>query len=256
MSITIYAKHNWTRKDIHYIKNTRITEYDMSNAGINILLTKGLLKPDFVNHLNKMDKLQKNITVGKILQKNPEWNKIMMEEFVAIRKYFMEVNNLDDSDILSIKKDAIFVIDKKVRHLKLSANYEFKEKNTYDTYLNIMNKEFYVNIEKELYDTKGFSDLVLKYQEDYFIDFIITTLVLDRSSEREKFEHIKEFRTKFLTFQLEPNFYFDLLDGGYIYKYNKNSTVPLISTVEPEDLSVCDITNNYKFLFELIQIIL
>ena len=256
MARTVYTKHNYTRKDVTYIKNTTIIEYDMSNAGINILLTKGLLKQDFVDHLNKMDKLQKNITVGKILQKNPEWNKVMMEEFIAIRKYFMEINELTDDDILSIKKDAIFIIGKRVRNLKLTENYEFKEKNTYDTYLSIMNKEFYVSIDKGEYDVKGFSKKVLSLQEDYFIDFIITALVLDREDIFAKHEHIKIFRTKFLNFELEPQFYIDLNEGGYIYKYSETSSVKTITPFPPLDLSKCDITTNYKFLFELINILL
>lgn len=256
MALTVYKKHNYTRKDINYIKNTPIIEYDMTNAGINILFTHGLLSEEFVTRLNKMPKLEKNITVGKILQNNPEWNKIMMDEFVKIRYYFMLWNNLTDDDILSIKKDAIFIINKKVNKLKLSNNYEFKAKGHYDTYLNLRGKEFYVNIEDSSYDVKGFSKDVLKVQSEYFIEFILTALVLDKNDRFELFEHMKEFREQFLTFKLEPNYYFDLDEGGYLYRYSDKSSVEFSTSFPPKPLSLCNIDNNYKYFFELINILL
>lgn len=256
MSITIYKRHNYTRRDLKYIKNTSIIEYDMSNAGINILFNKGFLKQDMVDHLNKMNKLTKNITVGKMLQKNPEWNKVMMEEFIKIRKYFMEINNLTDDDILSIKKDAMFIINKKPKNLVLSENYIFREKGTYDTYLNLKNKEFYVNIYEGKFDVKGFSKEALEVQEDHFINFIITSLVLDREDRFKMFEHIKTYRTLFLNYDLDVENYYDLDDNGYLYKYGKDSVVAVRSDFPPKNKKTCIFNNNYEYLIELINTLL
>lgn len=256
MSMTVYRKHNYTRKDLKYIKNTPIIEYDMSNAGINILLTNGKLNQEFVDYLNTLDKLTKNITVGKILQNNPEWNKLMMEEFIKIRGEFMRINNLDDNDILSIKKDAIFVINHKVKKLKVHDNYVFREKGVYDTYLNIRNKEFYINIEKGTYDVKGFPKTVTKVQEDFFIDFIITCAVLEKEDRFDLFQHIKIFRSKFLNFELPQEFYYDLDEDGYKYKYCKDSIAYLISSKPPSNLKLCNIDNNYKYLSDVVNTLL
>lgn len=253
MTQTIYRKHNYTRRDVNYIKNTPITEYDMSNAGINILLTHGKFTKEFVDYLNTLDKLTKNITVGKILQEHPDWNKLMMEEFIKIRGEFMYLNNLEDSDILSIKKDAIFVINKKPKILQVHENYIFREKGVYDTYLNVRNKEFYINIEKGTYDVKGFSKKVVDIQEDCFIDFIITCTLLDKEDRFKLYQHIKNFRNDFLEYKLDKEFYYDLEEDGYKYKYNKESIVFIVSPTPPEDITLCNIDNNYKYILEVIN---
>lgn len=42
----LYLKDNYTNKDLKYIKNTIITEYDMESAGMNILTELGYFSED------------------------------------------------------------------------------------------------------------------------------------------------------------------------------------------------------------------
>src|SRR5690606_18081729 len=101
-----------------------------------------ILSNEIVNKLNRMDKLKKNILVGKFLRDNPNVNSFLMEEFIRIRKELFEINNIEVDDVLSIKKDAIFIVNKRLRNLNLNDDYKFQEKNKYTSYINIAGKEF------------------------------------------------------------------------------------------------------------------
>ena len=64
-------KNNYT-STIKYIKNTIITEYDMESAGLNILTELGYFSEDERNRLLSINKLDRNIIIGKLLRNNPK----------------------------------------------------------------------------------------------------------------------------------------------------------------------------------------
>ena len=127
---SLYEKTLYLNKDIDYLFNCEIREYDMQEAGFNLCKEFKLLPDKTIQYLNTLDKNQRHIQIG-VYQKNKEFANKLKEAFILARKRFFEANELDDTDILAIKKDAIFVIKKNCINQKLSEFINFRPKNQY-----------------------------------------------------------------------------------------------------------------------------
>lgn len=163
------------RSEIPFLFNNYIREYDIRKANINILYKNGILSEKDYNFLLQSPRDVRQYVIGN-MQKDENINNTLMKGFKECRKLFIECNYLEESDILSIKKDAIFVINKIPKYCKFD-NIEFVNKNVYTSYISFFNKrlELYyssgkTNIEK--IDVKGISDNNLKYHEKYMLDFL------------------------------------------------------------------------------------
>ena len=130
--MSLSSKHNYLNKDIKYIKNGLIQEYDMKNGGISILYHKNILSQDDYDYLmNDLNKQERNITIGKWLKDNSDITPELMNGFKEARELFFEMNNIKDSEVLSIKKDAIFLIGKSIDIEQVNEDYLFRKKNEY-----------------------------------------------------------------------------------------------------------------------------
>lgn len=102
----LHLKNNYTNKDLKYIKNTIITEYDMESAGMNILTELGYFSEEDRKKLLSMDKLKRNVLIGKMLRKNPKMMEDLEKGFAEARRIFFQVNNIDEYDVVSVKRDS------------------------------------------------------------------------------------------------------------------------------------------------------
>ena len=162
MSSTLYEKHNYLNKNIRYLKNTSIIEYDIHAAGTCILYELGLIKKELFEYLMSLDKFTRNRLVGDLLAQHPKWNKLQMKGFSDVMKRFMEENNIEDRDILSIKKDSIVLIGSKViRNLFIDNLYQFNITGKYNNYMYLKEKELYINSKTLNYYTNNFNKYVL-----------------------------------------------------------------------------------------------
>jgi hypothetical protein len=250
----LYLKHNYTNRNIVYLKNNYITEYDMTNAGINILRYNNVFSQEDYDRLNSMGKLEKNILVGKFLKNNPQISEALMNEFITIRKELFEANDIEDDDILSIKKDAVFVINKRMNNLKLNEFYEFQEKNRYDSYINIDGKEFYHKPER-VFDVKGFSKTVKEFHKDWLFKKVEEFVYLDGMNEKDYlFKSLIEFKYHFLNRDLPKEYYFDVSTGNYLF--NANQKMLYLEDITDDLREYCFINNNLNFIVNLINTIL
>ena len=251
----LYLKHNYTNKGLVYLKNNIIREYDMVNAGMNILFRNGVFTEEEYNQFNQMKKLEKNILVGKFLKKHPDINEALINEFIVIRKELFESNGIKDDDILSIKKDAVFVINKKLSNLELNEHYMFKEKNKYIAYINIDKKEFYYNIERRNFDIKGYSDFIKKFHKDYLFKTLEELIYLDINNEKNMvFEKLIQFKYNFLEKQMEKGYYLDLVQERYIFE--SIGQMFGLNDINDELKPYCFINNNLNFILRVINILL
>src|SRR5699024_4216450 len=115
------------------------------DAGFSILKDSDCLSKKMLNKFSNMDKHKRHIEIGKMTIRHKEMNKIINKGLIKFRKSFMEENNIDDDSILSIKRDAIFVIGKIADKLRFSDNVEFVLKNKFTSYFRINKIEFYYN---------------------------------------------------------------------------------------------------------------
>lgn len=175
--MNLYERKNYTLP-IKYIFNSYIREYDISKANINILLYKGIIGEEEYAKLSMLSRRYRQVQIGYIL-KDERINNLFEDGLKEIRRRFIEVNGLSEGDILSIKNDAIYVINKVPSVTKFD-NVEFLLKNTFTSYFKLMDLEVYYGlnkqIESEVIDIKGINNSKLELHQNHMIQIICDIL--------------------------------------------------------------------------------
>lgn len=254
----LHLKNNYTNKDLKYIKNTIITEYDMESAGMNILTELGYFSEEDRKKLLSMDKLKRNVLIGKMLRKNPKMMEDLEKGFAEARRIFFEVNNIDDYDVVSVKRDAIFVTgNKKINH-NISKYIKIRPKNRYTSYINIMGYENYYNSDTDKLDVKKYSKEVIEVHKDFLLKDLKEIL---RNSElgltKENFIKLAVLKDKMVSYNLPKEYYFDVMRSSYLVKGIENVNFS-IQDIEEDSVEkgILLYNNNFKFILEIIEQVL
>lgn len=155
---------------IPYIIGTYIREYDISKANINILYHEKEISKDKYDFLYNCPKLQREIIVGKLRKKYPRLTQVLKDGIRKARIRLCLENKIPDDNILAIKNDALFIIDRDLYKTSFD-NIVFAHKNTYTSYYKIYNMEFYYDRLNDKLDVKGIGDSFY-YHEEYFGDML------------------------------------------------------------------------------------
>ena len=164
----LYERDVWVNENITSIFNKKIYEYDIRSAGINLIIKYKLLPEDLQKKFLNMEKEERNVQIGLKERDDKPFAKALSDAFKDIRRMFFESNGLNKNDIVSIKKDAIFVTRECV--FTVFDNVEFRVKNEYTSYIRLKKLEFYYNEDKM--DIKGMNERDLQYHEEYMLAFI------------------------------------------------------------------------------------
>ena len=105
---TLYKSDTFINDNIFYLFNKTIYEYDMKSAGYNLSRAYKLLPESKLEELGRLKKERRSIEIGNIQRVNPEYKERLKLAFEEARRMFFEANDLQQNDIISIKKDAIF----------------------------------------------------------------------------------------------------------------------------------------------------
>lgn len=248
----LYKRDSFINPNIVYLFNTEIIEYDMKEAGFSLIQEYKLLPQIKIDDLKKLSKDKRKIEIGLLQRQSEKLRKDLKDAFAFARERFFLENDLDDTDIVSIKKDAILTT-KKCRFQEIGEYIVFRPKNTYTSYIQMAkNLEFYYS--PTTLDVKGIGDEMLEYHQEYMISFIkkFFEKMETESDPCNVIEFVKRFIDRYKKFEL---------DVGYYREFNPKSEYHLVndSTVfmeyweeQKEDL---DITYNYfNILMKLIKI--
>jgi hypothetical protein len=223
----IYEYDNYLDKSIPYLTSTEIVEYDISSAGLSLSRYYKLLPEEKLNEIELLPKHNRHIAIGRICMVNEVYNdKLNKHAFKDIRKEFFEANSIKDEDVLSIKKDAIFL---KRRISKTTFGcVEFKIKNVYSSYYRINKKEFY--LASDHVDVKGIHDDKLILHREYMLDFIFNIL---KMIETKPIEYVRKELVEFTNHYKRGN-----LHIGYYRELNDESCYRVNSTFNEYNLGL------------------
>ena len=240
----IYEKHNYLNKDISLLVNTFIREYDMKAGGFSILNRNNCLSKGEIDYLESCSKLERNIYLGNKLKQEPELMQIQMNGFIEARQLFFEANNIQDSSVLSIKKDAIFLI-KDIPYVTEIDGLEFKLANTYNSYYYLDKNELYYSTKNNSIDLKGINDTNLELHKDYMLKELCTIFSLaERNNTSYLIKYLKRFRNKYLNKDLDIGCYRELnRESMFRLKYRIAGDPVLISDID--DKEEIEIIYNY-----------
>ena len=253
-------RHNYINKDIEYITSSNIKEYDIKSAGFNMLISANALSNSQIEKLSKMDKEKRNKKIGIMQRNNKEITKIINSQLEYYRAKFIQENNLEDRNIISVKKDAFFLLNAKIKYDTFD-NVVFRKKNKYSSYYRMNNLEFYFSKYKDQLDIKGIGNLVNKkddvtnshLHEDYMIKFLKKIFSLNEVSNKSACLYLKEFADKYRKGKLDLGYYRELnSDSKYRIKdYKLGSANLALDYVD----SIKDINISYNYMNVILELV-
>lgn len=246
----LLSKTNWTNPEVDLLIH-EIVEYDMRNGGFSIIREHRLISEnEIAKILSIKDKHEQHVAVGNLSRdrKHKGLAAQMNEGFRQYRLRFGENNELSPDDIVSIKKDALFV-KKYCYELKFGDHIEFMEKNIYQGFLRINKLESYWK--EDGVDIKGVNDNNLDlYHRDYTCKMIWRFMkYLVRYDNEKAVKYIVKVMNDYKHLRLDPGYY-RTFDDKSIYPV----TLPtgqqlLIKELGPEMLPFCNVEYNYKNVY-------
>lgn len=255
----IYKKDQYLNEEVPFIISNMIREYDIRSAGLNILFWKKAITKKEYDHLLSLDKIERNIQIGLMMRSNSKLGSILRSGFEEIRYKFLQVNNLSDEDVLSIKKDALFIINKRP-NLTIIDGIEFVNKNTYTSYYYLNKLEFYYYIREDRLDVKGLSDITIQQHENYFISFLKTIFKLaERTDVKIIRKKIRELSDDYKKFKLDVGYYRELNYDSLFKIYNFRIKGELLAMTDIDKSLLkdgfVDVSYNYvRYILPLINI--
>lgn len=256
----LYEKINYT-SDISYLNNVFVREYDISKANINILFTKGLIDKETYDYLYAAERMVRQVYVGKLIR-DTKLLKELQSGIIEAKKMLFEANNIKDYEVLSIKNDAVYIINRRLTNTEFDL-IKFNCKNEYTSYYRINNLEvyyYYNSMSKEEHiDIKGINDEVLKLHEGFMLqllkDIFYTTQM---HSVDNAIKMLKGFYNQYILLQLPVGYYrtFDN-NSNYHYKtFTFAGTGFSVEHVSENDKDAIDISYNISILMNIQKILM
>lgn len=254
----LYKRFAYT-VDVNYIISSYIREYDISKANINVLLHYKAITQDRYNYYYNLDKKRREYEIG-MLQRNKTIADTLKNGILEFRRRFFEANNIQDYEVVSIKNDAIFLLNKVPVYTEFD-NIKFVNKNTYTSFYKITGLELYYlcdvvhNIEK--LDIKGINDNVIPLHYNHFYEFLCVLFYsAENSTIIDTLDILKTFHDKYINMKLDIEYY---------REFNAQSTYTMKSMFQyfgsiknkfanEKDKELIDINCNLTILRELYKI--
>lgn len=208
----IYDNDNFINEHIPCIFNSTIIEYDMKDAGFSLTKEYKLLDDATISMLDKLGKQERKVKLGKIQIKNRDYAKNLVQAFAIARELFFKGNDIVDNDVISIKKDAIFVT-KKCKKQEFGSYINFRPKNEYTSYIHLeKNIEIYYNpvytTVKGLGVDKDNHEERQEWHKDYMLEFINTFCrKMETEDSKHVLQYIRRFVDKYKKGELEIGYY-------------------------------------------------
>lgn len=251
----LWKRENYTI-DADFIIGSNIHELDIEKCNINILYNAGVIDLNTYNWLYTVDKKYREVWIGSNILKNNKNNNIILSDgIMEARRRFFNILSLEDSDIISIRKDSIFFINRLDQNNNSiieipfdKSPIRFIQKGIYTSFYKLKNKLviFYNSgrLNQEIISIAGIGDNNLLLHEKYFTDFLKALFqVAELRGTVEALNLLKIFYMNYINLRLEPGYYREF-NPLSMYKINQFSIYPAQSFML-EEVSDDNIRNGY-----------
>ena len=236
----------WINRDRPVEISSEIIEWDCKRAGISICKQFNLIPNKQIDKLESLSKDKCDKALGMLSRDDKEFAKKLEDGFNKIVDDFINENHLDrESDIISIKRDAIFVINHNIVKEHWEPNITFRNKNSYVGYIAFENYEFYIKSDGVV-DTKGMS--TAEFHKDGILHLIYDFYSTIANSNMDIFEinkYLSELANLYKKRQLDPEYYREFNSFGK-YRMRGDEKDLVMSDVNGDELDDIDISFNYE----------
>jgi hypothetical protein len=201
-------KSSWYNPNIEYLFAEEIIEYDMRDAGFTIIQQFKLLGAEEIKRLQKLEKLERIIAIGKLQRDNKELAKALNDRFTEMRSVFIASNKITDDQIVCVKKDAIYTIGT-MKELKFG-KVEFVTKKRYTSYIrfteNLNIEVFYNGGEMDL---KGLGERGENRHRLYLLTFINRVIAELEARNPSVKRYMKKFISDYKGGKMDDEYYLE-----------------------------------------------
>ena len=110
MAISTFWRYSNYNAPVNYLFDKQIVEMDISKANINILMDRKAISYDDYADLMNADRMIRQYTIGCLIRDKPEIQEILNQGLMDAREALFNILNLENSNVLHIAKDAVFVV--------------------------------------------------------------------------------------------------------------------------------------------------
>lgn len=252
--LTFAQKDSWTNATIPFLFNRQIIEYDMKRAGLSLIKEYQLLPKETIKKIESYrSKHEQDVIIGRMERTNKELVKAKKEAFTAAREQFYRLNDLEETDILDVRKDAIFVT-RNCPHNKFGEYIEFRPKNVYSSFLRVGKRKielFYCA--PDIIDVKGIKDEIVPLHKDGMLTFFtIFIRKMETGNTIDAIRYLRRMIDHYKNLELPLDYYREF-DQGSSYRSIRNETV---EEWWDDRVSELDISYNYQILCRLAKILI
>ena len=151
--------------------NSRIVEYDIKSGNTSVMEYFQLRTITLIEELKSLGKKERVVAIGNMMREDKEFSKKLEESFNKIVELFIQENHLSEDDIVSIKRDAVFVKMRENLITDFGTSVHFIPKNEYVGFIKLKNIEFWIK-DKNGIDVKGIDDELLHLHENGMLSLI------------------------------------------------------------------------------------
>jgi len=251
MEHRLWERDLFYNKNIPFLFNKEIIEYDMKEAGFSLVQEFHLLPDNIIHKLSKLKKEKRTVELGKLELSNKLYKEGKKKAFIHARELFIEANHLDINDIIAIKKDAI-ITTKKCSIQHFGDYIYFRPKHIYTSYITLPKRLEFYYCDNSL-TVKGINEKKVKLHEQYMVEFIKRYFYMMENSESSNtLEFTKDFIDKYKKRQLPVGYYRTFDYESCYHLLNSSITFDDYYEDKKEDL---DISYNFNtILIKFIQI--
>jgi hypothetical protein len=234
----------YTNKNLLYLRNKVIHEYDIASGGYSCSLNHDLLSNDEQLILATLNKKDKQIFLGNKALQEKDFTKKLHAAFRHEIANFISQNEIPEENILSIKKDSITFFNSNISYTK-NNHVTFTLRKNFTTFILLGKLEFYYNIDNREFLVKGISsDLTI---ESTLLEEIKQIMHLKSyKSDQSVYAHLKEMRENYLSLQLENSYYRELNAlGKYKLKDKLRGAFLYVDRIDDDEINLIDIDYNY-----------
>jgi len=251
----LYKKVNYTTP-VQMVQN-RIIEYDIKSANISMLRQAGVVKSSTLDELEKLPKKDRQVLIGKMQKLDPKLKKVIARGIIQAKHDLFQANGIQDSEVLSIKNDALFIAGRRLKYTKFG-EVEFRPKNTYSFYIKIEGIEFYYDSKNDIVAVKGVNDSIVEHPDHQegmirFFAKVMKFMVYDHRDALRRYliEFSDDYKNKRLPVQ-----YYREFGSANIYRTNMGIaeySFNLVAAGEDDKEIINGVFNYMKFVLPLIQ---
>ena len=110
MAISTFWRYSNYNAPVNYLFDKQIVEMDISKANINILIDRKAISYDDYADLANADRMVRQYIIGCLIRDKPEIQEILNQGLMDAREALFNILNLENSNVLHIAKDAVFVV--------------------------------------------------------------------------------------------------------------------------------------------------